>query len=251
MSHRPETDDEFYVGYLPAAPSRLARFVRGRVLLILAIALIAVLAVAWNQEPPAAARFEYGVVQPITGQLYERPYPMLFTPDGGGTRTWLLAAEYKRGADSLAAGFHGRAVTTPATRIYRGTFGMLELHGLIPADSITPAPVIAERDLGEVTLTGEVVDSKCWSGAMNPGEGPTHRLCALRCLRGGLPPLLAGRDDGGDAVTALLIGPGGSRIDSLLHGVIATPVRVTGRLRTIGTLLVLEADPTSIRRVPR
>ena len=244
----PGSDNEFYVGYLPAAPARLARFLRGRVLALLAGSLVVILVVAWNQEPPARARFEYGLVQPIGGVVFERPYPMLFTRERNGTRTWLLAAEYKRGADSMTQGLHGRTVITNATRIYRGNVGMLELHGLAASDSVT-AGGIEEHDLGEVTLTGEVVDSKCWSGAMNPGEGPTHRLCALRCLRGGLPPLLSGRDTGGDTVTALLVGPGGVRIDSLLHPVVATAVQVTGRLRSVGTLLVLEADPASIRRV--
>ena len=252
-SHRqtdlpPDAGDEFYVGYLTAAPARLARFLRGRVSLLLAASLVVVLVIAWNQDPPARARFEYGLVQPIGGVVFERPYPLLFTPESSGTRTWLLAAEYKRGADSLTAGHHGRMVRTEATRIYRGSVGMLELHRLAAGDSALPIR-IEQHDLGEVTLRGEVVDSKCWSGAMNPGEGPTHRLCALRCLRGGLPPLLSGRDTGGDTVTALLVGPGGVRIDSLLFPVIAAPVEITGRLRSIGTLLVLEADPTSLRRV--
>jgi hypothetical protein len=76
-------------------------------------------------------------------------------------------------------------------------------------------------------------------------------LCALRCLRGGLPPLFAGRTGAGDSIVALMVGPGGSRIDSLLLPQVATRVSVTGRLRTIGTLLVLESEPTSIQRVSR
>jgi hypothetical protein len=29
-----------------------------------------------------------------------------------------------------------------------------------------------------MTLTGEIVDSKCYLGVMNPGQGKVHRDCA-------------------------------------------------------------------------
>ena len=45
-------------------------------------------------------------------------------------------------------------------------------------------------DLGTATLTGEIVDSKCYLGVMNPGRGKVHRDCAARCLSGGIPPAL-------------------------------------------------------------
>ena len=44
--------------------------------------------------------------------------------------------------------------------------------------------------LGTATLAGEIVDSKCYLGVMNPGRGKVHRDCAARCLSGGIPPAL-------------------------------------------------------------
>ena len=53
----------------------------------------------------------------------------------------------------------------------------------------TERRTVAER----VMLRGEIVDSKCYLGVMNPGEGTVHRDCAARCLSGGLPPMLVVR----------------------------------------------------------
>ena len=40
-----------------------------------------------------------------------------------------------------------------------------------------------------MVVEGEIVDSKCHLGVMKPGEGPTHRDCAVRCLLGRIPPM--------------------------------------------------------------
>ena len=42
------------------------------------------------------------------------------------------------------------------------------------------------QPLGAVTLTGEIVDSKCFLGVMNPGNLKPHKACAIRCISGGI-----------------------------------------------------------------
>jgi hypothetical protein len=214
---------------------------------VLALAFGVIFTLAWTQRRPEPVTFEYGTIVSLTGVVREDPYPMMITADSSGTTTWLLAGPNKRGADSLVRGFGGQMIMAEGTRIYRPGSTMLELHHLARAAGGLPMP--EERELGRATLTGEVVDGKCWIGAMNPGHGPTHRLCALRCLRGGLPPLLAGRDSAGAAVAAVLTGPDGRRIDSVLLPLTAAQIRITGRLRSVGSVLVLEADPSTIERV--
>lgn len=248
MNHR--SDHDFYIGYQPEAPPRLASALRWRVAAVLGPALFAVLLAAWNQASPAPSVYEYGTSLRMRGRLHEHPFPHLVTVDGASVRTWLLGAEYKHGADALVAGLDGQEVEFTASRIHRGEYGMLELHD--PARVITGHTPHLQRELmGPRTITGEIVDSKCWMGAMNPGEGPTHRLCALRCLRGGLPPMISGVDPEGQPVAALLTGPGGVRMDSVLWSFTAARVRVTGPVHRIGTLLLLETDPASIERVDR
>jgi hypothetical protein len=189
---------------------------------------------------------------------------MLITGDSGTARTWLLAAELKHGADKLVAGMDGERVVVDGSRIERGGHGMLETRWVggaaerrsggaetSPPSSVVPPIRRSAGPPRQVTIVGEIVDSKCFLGAMNPGSGATHRLCAIRCLRGDLPPLIAGRDETGAEVVALLSGPGGERADSTFLRLVSARVRVTGRLRNVGSLQLLESDPGTIQRLLR
>src|SRR6185503_17336258 len=101
-----DRDDELYVGYLPAAPPRVARFVRrlAPALAIAGVALAAVLAALQGPFDPGV--FEYGAPRAVEGTLFERPYPVVVR-DGvqGGA---LLVREGKHGAAPDAAGLDGR-----------------------------------------------------------------------------------------------------------------------------------------------
>ena len=46
------------------------------------------------------------------------------------------------------------------------------------------------KKFGETRLKGEIYDPKCAFGAMKPGFGKPHRSCAIRCISGGVPPIL-------------------------------------------------------------
>lgn len=40
---------------------------------------------------------------------------------------------------------------------------------------------------GDVSVTGEIIDIKCYSTGMMGGRGPEHEECAISCIKGGLP----------------------------------------------------------------
>jgi hypothetical protein len=92
-------------------------------------------------------------------------------------------------------------------------------------------------DLGEVQLTGEIVDSKCYFGVMNPGNGKVHRDCAARCISGGIPPALLVRDAEGRSDTVLL-----AKWNRELLKHIAEPVTLRGRLSTAAGRLMLRLE---------
>lgn len=232
--------NDFYVGYQAHAPAPLARFVR-RVafgLGTLAAALAALLVLA--QQPFAPARFEYGNPRMFGGVVREHPYPSLIADDG---RSYLLAAPGKHGAASLVAGMDGNRVLLEAMLIERPEQAMLELvPGTLRArGDATPAPV--EKDLGEVLLTGEIVDSKCWTGVMNPGRGKVHRDCAARCVSGGLPPLLVSATRTGSPEVFQLAGSDGRPLGRGLLKFIAEQVSISGRLVERDGALILRAEP--------
>ena len=243
------TDDqgEFYIGYEASMPPRTARFVSTAVIATgCGVAALAVLVAAGHTRLEGGA-FEFGNPQSFSGTLVERPYPMLRL-DGPESRdsSLLLVAPGKHGADPLVAGLDGHHVSLTGTRILRGGRTMLEVEpASIAADSTAAAsarPVVEPRD-ASVTVTGEVVDSKCFMGVMVPGDGKTHSDCAALCLRGGIPPALYVRDRAGQSALVLLAGSQSEAIGPRLSEFAGDAVEVTGILeRTSGWPVVRVAS---------
>jgi hypothetical protein len=97
----------------------------------------------------------------------------------------------------------------------------------------------------EVTLHGEIVDSKCFLGVMNPGEGTVHRDCARVCLRGGIPPMLLIRGARAEEALVLLVDEAGVPVGRAVAALAGVPVQVRGRLVRDGEHLTLFANGTS------
>lgn len=248
-------DAEFYVGYLEAAPFGLRRF-RRKVVSILAAGVVAVaLTLAASRRPFAPATFEFLNYRTIEGVIEEAPYPSLLVErpgaPGAGYSRYFLVGEGKSGVVSEVAGLDGKRVTAEGTLIYLNGQTIVELRtGSVSVDN-SAGPVerpIAEA-LGGVTLEGEIVDSKCYLGVMNPGRGKVHKACAIRCISGGVPPALLVTDSGGNSLAVILTGARGQPLTQSILGMIGEPVRVTGRLENSADALVLYAAPDRIGRI--
>jgi hypothetical protein len=77
----------------------------------------------------------------------------------------------------------------------------------------------------DVTGCGEIVDSKCFLGVMNPGEGTVHCDCARVCLRGGIPPMLLIRGARAEEALVLLVDAAGAPVGRAGRGSRACPSR--------------------------
>src|SRR5204863_9824731 len=95
----------------------------------------------------------------------------------------------------------------------------------VAASASTIQPDI--KELGTVHLTGEVLDPKCYFGVMKPGHGKPHRDCAIRCIAGGMDPVLWVRNEKGEANYYLLLDSRGKKMNEQLRDYIADPVSVT------------------------
>jgi len=237
-------NEDFYVGYVPKAPAGLGRriaFVASGILLAGAVIAAALIL---NQPPFAPSRFEYGVYREYAGTIEEWPYSMLVTEDA----TFLLVAPGKHGLS--AKGLQGKPVRLRGSLIERAPDRMLEVEsGSIQVGSAPPVRLRPIIDLGHVTLRGEIVDTKCYLGVMNPGERKVHRDCAVRCISGGLPPALVARDGSGDARILLMIGEDGRRLNREVLPFVAEPIEVSGTLARKGTDLIVKTEPSQFRRL--
>ncbi|MDX2178043.1 MAG: hypothetical protein SFV18_00535 [Bryobacteraceae bacterium] len=189
---------------------------------------------ALSQKQFANSKFEFGVYRTYSGTIEERP---LLSIDSGGTR-YLLVAPGKWGADELARGKHGRRVDLRASLIERGGVSMLEIEpgSIVDRGEGKAAPW---ENRGPADVTGEIVDTKCFLGVMNPGEGRVHRQCAARCLSGGVPAAIAQGD------TVVFVSGIASRDLVPFAG---DRVTVSGGVFSSGPIRVLITDLARLRR---
>ena len=247
---------EFYVGYLPQAPPAIRRFVRLVVALLVLAAVGSAITIAVLQNPFAASVFEFGKTRTLIGTIESSPYPTLVvTRPGKATpraSRYLLVAKGKHGADQDVSAYDRKAVTLTGTLIFRGGQTLIEVEpGSVSEDkSASPQPTTEAKDLGVFDLVGEIVDSKCYSGVMNPGEGKVHRDCAVRCLSDGIPPIFAVADFQGAPATFVLTDHGRKLLPRTFLRLAAKPVRIRGHVVQIGDSLRLETDPASISELP-
>ena len=256
----PDLDDEFFIGYVPPMPPRLARFVK-RIVLALGASLLAwAVVVATGHVPLKGGTFEFGHAKSVTGTIVESPFPALRADGADGPKLpWLLlVAPGKHGADALVRGLNGRHVTLTGTRIQRGSLSMIEVEpasvvsSRVPESLSRPAAVSLELSSEkQVDVAGEIVDSKCFLGVMVPGSGKTHKDCASLCLRGGIPPALHVQDRAGRSSLLLLTGPGGESVGPLAVPVAGEAISVSGSVSRHGGWLILRTDPNTWRSIDR
>jgi hypothetical protein len=102
-----------------------------------------------------------------------------------------------------------------------------------------PLPIPVAADLGLVTLLGEITDPKCMLGVMKPGDGRPHRSCAVRCIAGGIPPILYVRNGGQRANYYLVLGAQGQPVNQEILPNVGRNVRLVGRLEQVDNWLLL------------
>jgi hypothetical protein len=228
--------DEFYIGYERQVPPGLRCVITRVVITIAAVMVLSAIVSTLAQEPLPDARFDYGNPQTFRGWLTREPIPALHVNDSGRLTRYWLVGQGKFGAAAALEGQRDGSITLDASVIARGEWRMLEI---VPGSvrRLTDA-VDAPREIvaspRQVQLRGEVVDSKCYLGVMNPGAHAAHRDCAVRCLSGGVPPMFAYRDSDGSSHLAVLVGPGGALLGDRWRRLAGTQRALSGQLVIAG-----------------
>lgn len=247
----PSPQPDFYVGYLPV-PAGLRRFLRIFVPAILWLLLAAAFFAARSQPDPGPAVWDDGKPRTLSGIISARPYPALYTSlTPQDPPCWVLLVEPGKHSTTRATPFDGQHARLSGWILHRDNRAIVELDPspIQPDPASSTPPPAAPRPLGRVTLRGEIVDSKCYLGAMKPGDGKTHKECATLCISGGIPPVFVTRTAQGDATYYLLISPTGDPLDPACYPYIGEPVEVRGDLDNHAGLLRLRLAPSDIRRL--
>jgi hypothetical protein len=254
-----------FIGWLPV-PAAYRRFLMPVVAGLLLVAAGAAVAVAYFQRDPGQGRWDADNVRTFDGLAFTSPYAMIRIPgenSGDPPRTMLLVEEGKFGAlprvEQLVGGrAAGQAVRVTGTILHRDGRWMLELaegetgirrltleeERQIPALGWPEPEVVAES----TTLTGEIIDPKCYLGAMKPGGGKTHKACAMLCISGGVPPMLVTRDASKNETFYLLVTAEGGMANERVLEFTGDRVEVSGRLERHGDMLLLRIAADGVRR---
>jgi len=239
--------DEFYIGWMQEAPigysHQVFKLVIGFIVSMIAVAII----FAMQQKKFSTSRFEFGQLTEVKGIYHQFPVPSIKVTtkqDFFGHSTYItipLVGYGKFGAEGTIAELEKEKnilldkmeVTLKGTLLYSDGKTLLQIDknenpliGVNAGKTYSP-PVI--KELGILHLTGEILDPKCYLGVMKPGSGKPHRDCAIRCIEGGMSPVLWVRTDKGETSYYLILDKNGKKMGDELKDYIADPVAVEAR----------------------
>ena len=244
-----EQENDFFVGYLPM-PEGLKPFYKWLAVVLIVVAMGFAYWVSSSQQAVGNGQWLLSEQKTYQGYLSHDPYPVLHVR-GDEPETIILMSLGKHSSANLTSSLDGKEVTVTGIPIERGGWKLLELRDTSDVkilDSNQAYEVVPEL-LGDVTLSGEIMDSKCFMGVMKPGEGKVHRACAAMCIAGGIPPMLVVTQSDGNRYGYILIGPGGQTAADLVVEDVAVPVTVFGQLERRGDLTYLRIAENGINRI--
>jgi hypothetical protein len=257
--HQPLPQDDFYVGYLPTPRSHRA-VLRVLVPSLLLLLLLTASLIALAQRDPGPGLWR-DTPETFRGTMLASPAPMLLVQDASSAspRLILLVEEGKHGSQSRAKAWDGQQVSVTGRILTRGDLDVLEVlagDSAVRTDDasrhLSPPPAISTSDAiapSPQTLRGEIIDPKCFHGAMKPGDGKGHKACATLCIRNGIPPMLLCMDEAGKPMLYLLARSSGATLDEQTLSMVGEPIELTGEVTTLANLRLLTMIPGSARRL--
>jgi len=252
---------DFYIGWMSKAPPGFAKHVKKVLLILFPAALIVAYLLSTSQKKFSTASFEYGKLTEVKGIYYNNPIPMLKVFDKNNLSITIPLVGYgKHGAETAimelekekGVSLNGKEVTLKGTLIYGDGKTLLQVDKNddpivnIGAESTVQ---LQQKDLGTQTIRGEIIDPKCYFGVMKPGEGKVHRDCAIRCILGGIPPVLHVQNEKGESNYYLIVGPNGEKINEAVQDIVAEPVSIESRVVQQDDWVILYTGKEKIKRI--
>ncbi len=247
-----------------------------------ALVLITAFIFASQQKRLSAFKIDYENVIKIEGWLSNKPVPMLTIvdgKDGNGSpifKSILLVDAFKKGANETVqkalagaatkyvklTGYLSNKVISCGiktdslhdcesiyTQCITGTtqFPLMEIENGIFSFKAAKAPIelstIQAKNSIDTIINGEIIDPKCYFGAMNPGQGKPHLSCAVRCISGGIMPVLKYEKNGVEHY-AILLSNNGEAINKEVIKFIGIPIVVAGKKEFVGNWEILCVNPS-------
>ncbi len=258
-------NEEFYIGWMEKAPDGFAKFVKRVFLVLLAMGAITGVLLALSQKKFSTGNFEFGKLTAVKGIYFTQPFPFLKAVNGKdilGRPSFItipLIGFGKTGAAGVIAAIekqknrslNRKEVTMHGTLLYND--GKLLMQVDANDSVVTNITDVAEdtllplvSNLREQEIHGEIVDPKCFFGVMKPGQGKPHKDCAIRCILGGIPPVLRVQDEEGNENYCLILGENGEQMNEAVQHFVAEPVTLRARVVKYDDWIILYIKNKSI-----
>lgn len=224
---------EFYVGWSGGTVSSKKTTLKF-FLCFIVLMLVIVSVFTLFERPFADSTFSYGELSEMEGELLEEPVVSLRVSDGDSFEIVPLVGYGKMGphtalSDLLGKGsfevrLRGTLIQYKGNKLFELTEGS---SSVLNANEIEPSEMAGSMG-SSMEVSGEIVDPKCFFGVMKPGYGKVHKSCAIRCISGQIPPILAIRENGEFMNYYFLTDRDGRVLMMDLHEYVGTLITVTG-----------------------
>jgi len=253
-----KNNDEFYVSYIEdSIGTKTKQTLKRFIAVAVGIVILAALVFSFSQKPFKNSTFELTSAKKITGTFHENPYPMLRVEIAENTyKNILLLGFGKSSANPFlekirneVKDINGKTVTIEGNLIYYNGKTLIQITDdekvtLAKIDASNKIPV--KTVISEMTLQGEIIDPKCYFGVMKPGKGKIHRSCAVRCISGGIPPVLATTDKNNISQYFLLTDLQGNPINNDILPYIGKPSKIKGIVEKMEDWYIMKINVSDI-----
>jgi len=249
--------DNFYIGWSDETPKSYLKKAK----LFFAITLLSMISIGIiyvnNQEGYIDSIYEYGTIQEYSGYLVEHPVWGLRVEEGGEIKTIPLVGFGKMGPESTLSKMmethdlmEGTMVTLRGMVFHYQDKYWMELTEMENSLVSVGEDRMLDRSIkmeGRMTVEGEIVDPKCFFGVMNPAVKAVHRSCAIRCISGGMPALLAVREEGKFVDYYFIHGNEMEKINDRLLPYVGVPIKLTGEMASYDDWKSIVIDPKDLQ----
>ncbi len=250
-------NNEFYVSYIDGSlGSKTKRTLKRFAIASIFIVIVSALMFSFSQNPFKNSTFELLSESKVTGTFHENPYPMLRIKVAQNVyKNILLLGFGKSSANPFleriqneVKNLNGKTLSIEGNLIYYNGKTLIQITDdeKVTLDGVSKNSIPQNEVVSKMTLQGEIIDPKCYFGVMKPGKGKIHRSCAVRCISGGIPPVLATTDNNNMSQYFLLTDLKGNPINSDILPYIGKPSEITGLAEKIEDWYILKINPEDI-----
>ena len=255
-------DNDFYIGWKDDMSEDNSKFLKKVLALLFLFIPMLIFTVVFFQKPFNNHQFEFGKTTAIIGTYYDNPVPMLIADKGvladSLSHDIILVGYGKFGAKGIISNIeqvhgklNGKKIKLSGTLIYGDGKTLMELTKKEASlNEVLNAPMVSPTDIQfttDVFLSGEIVDPKCYFGVMKPGEGKVHKSCAIRCISGGIPPILKTRSTQNQNQYYILLDESGNAVNEFVLPFVGEQITISGRASQFSNWDVLYVNKNDLR----